>query len=60
MLKGGSIYAQCGNLHMFLPLIFYVKSIVVNSKSHKRSFLAILEALNVDYRKFLHFFNAQI
>ena len=36
---------QCGNVRIFPPLIFYVKSILENLKVLKLSFFAILGAL---------------
>ena len=51
---------QCGNLQIFLPLRFYVKSILVKSNRQKMSFLAILEARNFEHGEFLQIFMAQI
>ena len=56
LLKNVSV-AQCGNLTNFLPLRFFVKSFLGVSKT---AILTILEALNVDFGKSLHFLQAKI
>ena len=44
--------AHCGNLRIFLPLRFYVKSILTDFRSSKSAILTILEALNAkNYQK---------
>ena len=42
----------CWNLTILLPLRFYMKSNVGEFKRSKKSFLAILEVPNFDFRKF--------
>ena len=44
----------------FLPLRFYVKSFFDDFKVSKTAILTILEALNVDFGKFLHFLKTEI
>ena len=44
----------------FLPLRFYVKSFFDDFRVSKTAILTILEALNVDFGKFLHFLKAKI
>ena len=39
-------HAQCGNFRIFLPIRFYVKTILADFRSSKISVLAILRALN--------------
>ena len=42
-------YTQCGNFRIFLSLIFYVKSILGDSRSAKSIILPHLEALKFDF-----------
>ena len=51
---------QCGKMTNFLPLRFYVKSFFDDFKVSKTAILTILEALNVDFGKFLNFLKAEI
>ena len=44
----------------FLPLTFYVKSFFDDFKVSKTAILTILEAVNVDFGKFLYFLKAEI
>ena len=44
----------------FLPLRFYVKSLFNDFRVSKTAILTILEALNVDFGKFLNFLKAEI
>ena len=45
---------QCGNLANFLPLRFYVKSVLAAFKRSKTAVLNILEALNFDISEITH------
>ena len=47
--------AQCGNLRIFLPVRFYVKSILVILEAHKLQFGQFLKPLILDFFKFKHF-----
>ena len=44
--------AQCGDLAIFLPLWFYVKSILAYFTRAEPANLTILEVLNFDFRDF--------
>ena len=44
--------AQCGNFRIFLPLIFYVKSILANFESQKLAILTVSEGQNFNFAKF--------
>ena len=61
-LRGRKIakFPQCGKMTNFLPLRFYVKSFLDVFRGSKTAILTILEALNVDFGKFLHFLKAKI
>ena len=50
---------QCGNFRIFLPLRFYVKSMLGISKVQK-SPLTFLEALNFEFHTFLNFLRPEI
>ena len=51
---------QCGKMTIFLPLAFYLKSFFDDFKGSKTAILTILEALNVEFGKFLNFLKAEI
>ena len=50
-MKNSYFTAQCGNVRIFLPFRFYVKSILADFRRSKSAFLTILEALNFDFWK---------
>ena len=52
--------ASCGNLTILLPLRFYVKLNFCEFKRQKKSFLALLEVLNLDFSKFEPFLKSLI
>ena len=54
--KGGH---SVGNLRFFLPLRFYVKSVLVKKKCQKQSFMTILGALDFDFGEFQQFAKAE-
>ena len=47
--KVSSTTTKCGNFRIFLPLRFYVKSILAILESEKLSYSAASEVLNVDF-----------
>ena len=44
-----ALVAKCGNFVIFLPLGFYVKTILMNSEIQKVPFLTVSKVLNFDF-----------
>jgi len=57
--KKGFFASQCGNSKIFLPLKFYVKSILPDLRRSKIAILVILEAFNFDFWEFLMLSNVE-
>ena len=51
---------DCGNLAIFQPLCFYVKTILADFTGSKTAILTILEALNFDFLGIFDIFKCEI
>ena len=58
----GSIieYAQCGNLWIFQPLRFYVKSIIGHFEAPKSAILTICASLSLEFLDIFDIFKCEI